>query len=74
MIIAKALNARGLATARGGAWAPVQVTSVLQRTLWPLATKNGKLITGFSRKLPIPHNVECSSTTLCHLDGVRSAP
>ena len=29
--IAKALNARGIATARGGVWTPVQVTAVLRR-------------------------------------------
>jgi hypothetical protein len=29
--IAKALNARGVATARGGIWTPVQVTAVLRR-------------------------------------------
>jgi hypothetical protein len=29
--IAKALNARGVATARGGVWTPVQVTAVLRR-------------------------------------------
>jgi hypothetical protein len=28
---AKALNARGIATARGGVWTPVQVTVVLRR-------------------------------------------
>ena len=33
--IAKALNARGIATARSGIWTPVQVTGVLQRTLHP---------------------------------------
>jgi hypothetical protein len=31
--IAKALNARGVATARGGVWTPVQVTAVLRRTV-----------------------------------------
>jgi DNA invertase Pin-like site-specific DNA recombinase len=30
--IAKALNARGVATARGGVWTPVQVTAVLRRS------------------------------------------
>jgi hypothetical protein len=29
--IAKALNARGVATARGGVWTPVQVTAVMRR-------------------------------------------
>ena len=29
--IAKALNARGIATARGGIWTPVQVTGVQRR-------------------------------------------
>jgi hypothetical protein len=29
--IARALNARGVATARGGVWTPVQVTAVLRR-------------------------------------------
>jgi hypothetical protein len=29
--IAKALNARGIATVRGGVWTPVQVTAVLRR-------------------------------------------
>jgi DNA invertase Pin-like site-specific DNA recombinase len=29
--IAKALNARGVATARGGIWTPVQITAVLRR-------------------------------------------
>jgi Recombinase len=29
--IAKALNARGIPTARGGVWTPVQVTNVLRR-------------------------------------------
>jgi hypothetical protein len=29
--VAKALNARGVATARGGVWTPVQVTAVLRR-------------------------------------------
>jgi hypothetical protein len=29
--IARALNARGIATARGGVWTPVQVTAVLRR-------------------------------------------
>jgi DNA invertase Pin-like site-specific DNA recombinase len=29
--VAKALNARGIATARGGVWTPVQVTAVLRR-------------------------------------------
>jgi DNA invertase Pin-like site-specific DNA recombinase len=29
--IAKALNARGIATARGGVWTPVQVTAVQRR-------------------------------------------
>jgi DNA invertase Pin-like site-specific DNA recombinase len=31
--IAKALNARGVATARGGVWTPVQVTAVLRRVI-----------------------------------------
>ena len=31
MNVAKALNARGIATARGGVWTPVQVTAVLRR-------------------------------------------
>jgi DNA invertase Pin-like site-specific DNA recombinase len=31
--IAKALNARGVATARGGSWSPVQVSNVLKRGL-----------------------------------------
>ena len=30
--IAKALTARGVATARGGVWTPVQVTAVLRRS------------------------------------------
>ena len=30
-VIAKALNARGIATARGGVWTPVQVTAVMRR-------------------------------------------
>jgi hypothetical protein len=30
--IAKALNARGVATARGGVWTPVQVTAVILHT------------------------------------------
>ena len=29
--ISRALNARGIATARGGVWTPVQVTAVLRR-------------------------------------------
>jgi Recombinase len=29
--IAKALNARGIATARGAVWTPVQVSGVLRR-------------------------------------------
>jgi hypothetical protein len=29
--IAKALNARGVPTARGGVWTPVQVTAALRR-------------------------------------------
>jgi hypothetical protein len=31
--IAKALNARGVATARGGVWTPVQVTAILRRAI-----------------------------------------
>ena len=31
--IAKALNARGIATARGGVWTPVEVTAVLRRVM-----------------------------------------
>ena len=36
--IAKALNARGVATARGGVWTPVQVTAVLRRA--PFRTRH----------------------------------
>ena len=37
--IAKALNARGVATARLGVWTPVQVTGVLQRASRPVVPK-----------------------------------
>jgi hypothetical protein len=30
--VSRALNARGIATARGGVWTPVQVTAVLRRS------------------------------------------
>jgi DNA invertase Pin-like site-specific DNA recombinase len=30
--VARALSARGIATARGGTWTPVQVSAILQRT------------------------------------------
>jgi DNA invertase Pin-like site-specific DNA recombinase len=32
--VARALAARGVATARGGAWTPVQVAAILQRARW----------------------------------------
>jgi hypothetical protein len=44
--IAKALNARGVATARGGVWTPVQVTAVLRRGR---EAHGGKLVDGTSR-------------------------
>jgi hypothetical protein len=31
--VAKALAARGIPTARGGTWTPVQVSAILRRTL-----------------------------------------
>jgi DNA invertase Pin-like site-specific DNA recombinase len=33
--VARALAARGIATARGGAWTPVQVSDILRRGGWP---------------------------------------
>ncbi|MBR1280445.1 recombinase family protein [Bradyrhizobium sp. AUGA SZCCT0177] len=35
--IARALNARGVATARGGKWTAVQVSAILNRAVLPLA-------------------------------------
>jgi Recombinase len=40
--IAKALNARGIATARGGVWTPVQVTAVLRRASAQVGTLTAK--------------------------------